>query len=93
MTYPISNQESNTTHLQHLQLLQPLLYQLLLAPRILLILVLAERIARPPGSVFSEVICGELLSLAEQLAELEKSVSSVISKGREIPRWVGRMAR
>jgi hypothetical protein len=36
--------------------------------------VLAERIARPPGSVLSEVIRGELLSLAEQLAELRRAL-------------------
>ncbi len=85
----IPSSTKNPTHLQHLQLLQPLLYQLLLAPRILLILVLTERIARPPGSVFSEVICGELLSLAEQLAELYERVSMGISNGYRHPSMGG----
>lgn len=42
--------------------------------------MLAERIARPPGSVLSEVIRGELLSLAEQLAELQMGALVQVSQ-------------
>lgn len=58
------------THLQQLQLLQPLLYQLLNLPLVLHCLVLPERIPRPPFGVFSEVVGRELFALPEKLSVL-----------------------
>jgi len=50
--------------LQHLQLLQPILHQLLYPPRIALALVLPEGIRCSSLGVLSEVVCGELSCLS-----------------------------
>jgi hypothetical protein len=46
-----------------------MLRQLLYSPRITLRAVFPERISRPPFSVFSEIVCGELFRLAEEIWE------------------------
>lgn len=59
------------THLHHPQLLQPPLYQLLRLPLPKVpIVVLPERVPRPPPGVLAEVVGGELGGLAEEGAEL-----------------------
>lgn len=59
-----------STDLQQLQLLQPLLYQLLDLPLVLDRLVIAERIPRPPLGVFPKVVRRELFALSEELSVL-----------------------
>lgn len=58
-------QGSEKTYLEHLQILQPLLHQLLYPPRVLNAPVLPERIPRAALGVFPKVVGGELVSLAE----------------------------
>lgn len=57
-------------HLQHLQLLQPLLHQLLDPARVVDAPVVAERIPRAALGVFPEVVGVELVALAEELSVL-----------------------
>ena len=64
------------SYLQHLQLLQSLLDQLLLLPVILHILVLPECVARSPPCVLAEVICCELLALTQELTVLSEHIST-----------------
>lgn len=52
-------------YLQHLQLLQALLNQLLYPPLVRLILVLPEAIPRSPFRVLTEVVGGELVSRSQ----------------------------
>jgi len=54
------------THLQHLQLLQSFLHQLLDLPLFCLSSVLPECVSCPSLGVFSEVVCCELAGLAEE---------------------------
>lgn len=53
-------------NLHHLQVLQPLLHQLLHAPRVLLVLVLAEGVARAPLGVLAEVVQRKLPRLPQE---------------------------
>ena len=66
-----SLKKKHSTYPQNLQLLQPLLYQLLPLPLIGLGMMFPKRISRSPPCVFSEVVGGELGGLAEERAELE----------------------
>lgn len=59
-----------STDLQDLQLLQPLLHQLLHLPFLRLRPMLPKRISRSPFSVFAEIVRGELGGLAEEGSEL-----------------------
>lgn len=61
---------NSTTDLQHLQVLQPLLHQLLYPPRVVDTLVLPERIPRAALGIFPKVVGVELVSLAEELSVL-----------------------
>jgi hypothetical protein len=54
------------TDLHHLQLLQPLLHQLLYLSVILFMLVFVEGISRPPPGIGPEVVVGELTRLPQQ---------------------------
>lgn len=54
------------SHLQNLQLPQAILYQLLHPPAICFRRMLPKRIFRPPLSVLSEIVCGELSCLAKE---------------------------
>ena len=56
----------SATHLQHLQLLQPLLHKLLYPSRIRLLAVLPKRIPRPPLRVLSEIVRPELSRCAQE---------------------------
>jgi hypothetical protein len=62
---PIQNAPKDKlgTHLHHLQLLEPFLYQLLHLPRVCHALVLAEGISRPPLRVLAVVVGRELVAL------------------------------
>ena len=74
---------SHLTHLHNSQILQALLDQLLYATWFGFILMFAEGILRPPPSVLSEVVVGELRRLTEKRTELrtspEKRVSMLVS--------------
>jgi len=56
--------------LEHVQLLESLLYQLLDAAAIVDILVLTESISGAPFGVLAEIVGGELVALTEELAVL-----------------------
>lgn len=74
-------QQRDATHLEHLQILQSLLHQLLYPPWVLDILVLAERVPRAALGVLAEVVGGELVPLAEELPVLY--VARVLSAKRK----------
>ena len=59
-------------YLQHLQLLQPTLHQLLHLPLVGYGSVLAKGIFRSPFGVFTEVVEGELIGMAEERAVLDE---------------------
>lgn len=82
-------------HLQHLQLLQPLLYQLLDPARVLNRLVLMKCISRSPLRVFAIVVDCKLLPLPQQLAILweETSRQQRSCSDTEEPRNVGSRVR
>lgn len=65
---PYSHNKSET-HLQNLQLLQPLLHRLLRLARIRLADVLSESVSCAPLGIFAEIVRGELSALAQQRAE------------------------
>lgn len=65
-----SHSRKYSTYPQNLQLLQPLLYQLLPLPLIRLGMMFPKRISCSPPRVFSEIVGGELGGLAEERAEL-----------------------
>jgi hypothetical protein len=63
------------THLQHLQLFQPLLHKLLHPPLLCFALCFPERIARPPFGVLAEVVGGKLTALSQEGSILDVQVS------------------
>lgn len=65
------------THLQYLKLLQTILHKLLHSSFVCLLDMLSEGIARAAGSVFTEVVCGELFALTEEGAVLQFSSAHV----------------
>jgi hypothetical protein len=64
-----NSQTTSDTHPQHLQLLETLLHQLLHFARVALHASLPECIYCPSPSVLAEVVCGELLALAQKRTE------------------------
>jgi hypothetical protein len=68
---PLSAQRKCITYLQHLQLPDPLLDQLLYRPLLDYTLAIPKRIARSPSGVFAEVVGGELAALTEERAVLQ----------------------
>lgn len=59
------------SHLEHLQILQSLLHQLLHPPRVLHALILPERVPRPALGILAKVVGRELVALAEELSVLQ----------------------
>jgi hypothetical protein len=68
---PTSSNRGLESYLQHLQLLQSLLHELLYPPLLALRLVFPERVARSPPGVLAEIVCGELAALPEEGAILQ----------------------
>lgn len=58
------------TYLQHLQLAQTLLYQLLYPPLVVYALAFPKSVARSPFGVFAKIIGGELAALPQKRAVL-----------------------
>lgn len=69
--------ESSLTHLEYLELLQPVLHKLLYPLLPSLALVFPESIARSPFCVFAEIVGGELSALSEQRSVLQWPVSDL----------------
>lgn len=67
---PLPPKKRNQAHLHHIQVLPPLLDQLLDLSGVLDILILPERIPRPAFGVLSEVVVGKLAPLTEKLPVL-----------------------
>ena len=77
------------THLHRLQVLQPLLHELLHPPGVLDALVLAKRISRPAPRILAEVVGRELAALAEELSVLLRADMFVSASGRQLETTLG----